>query len=182
MVESPSKRLAARPAPKGESGRLPYQGYTISLDQASNAAGVSLWLLDELQAWTVLKSEKSRDPFCKRVQDQANQLDAWLASVLPPSATIYNALFEGVRSRIVLCTVGAFCLSKRIQSHVHAKSNFVETGTWKSWAKAHGALGPNGDIKGVKALREVGFDMDKYGIDSDDAADSVLMYLAWRAK
>lgn len=62
------------------------------------------------------------------------------------------------------------------------EKNFVVTSTWKYWASRRGATGPSKDIKGVKALSEVGFPVEKYGIASDDVADSILIYLAWREK
>lgn len=88
-------------------------------------------------------------------------------------------VFEGVRSRLVLCTVGAFLTVPRIQAVISQTKNFVESTTWKKYAQRNGATGPIADVKGVKALREIGFPLDRYPIQSDDIADSILIYKAW---
>lgn len=157
------------------------QGYVLSIDQASNSAGCSLWLNGELQATINLLSDHKNDPFPLRMRRMVDTLDSWLSVQLPSSDQQVNKiLFEGVRSRLVLCTVGAFCLPGKIQSHVKERDNFVESTRWKVWARKNGALGPLKDIKGVQALKEVGFPVEKYSISSDDVADSILIYLTWR--
>jgi hypothetical protein len=161
---------------------LKEQGYVLSIDQASNAAGVSLWFNGSLKATTVLRSHSSSDPFSRRVQYQLDQLNDFLSMQIPPEAIITKILFEGVRARLVLVTVGAFLTCPRIHAQISPKHSFVESSSWKSWARLHGASGPHKDIKGVKALREVGFDVDGHGITSEDISDSVLMYLTWRGR
>lgn len=155
-------------------------GHVLVLDQASNLAGCSLWHNGNLIAHTVLRSHSATELFSRRVQYQVTQLDDFLDRYLPKHACISSILFEGVRARLVLCTVGAFLTSKRIACKMHQKTSFVESSAWKQYAKKHGATGPFKLIKGMKALREIGFDVDKYGISSEDTADSVLMYLTWR--
>lgn len=161
--------------------KLKESGYVLSIDQASNAAGVTLWLDGELQAWVLLTSNSKKDPFALRVQTQVAQLEAWLSVQLPyEDQVIKQILFEGVRARLVLCTVGAFCTPKKIQAPVTTAHSFIESTTWKVWARNRGATGPVKDIKGVKALREIGFPLDRYPITSEDIADSCLLYLCWR--
>lgn len=155
------------------------QGYVLAIDQASNNAGASLWLDGEYVAGVLLSSASKLDSFPVRMQAIVAQLELWLESVLPPDYYIEKIIFEGVRSRLVLCTVGAFCTIPRIRGHVKQDKNFIETTTWKSWAKRHGATGALKDIKGVKALREVGFPLSRNPITSDDIADSCLLYLTW---
>lgn len=163
------------------SFKLKEQGYVLVVDQASNAAGVSLWYNGSLKAHTVLRSSSEKDPISQRLQDQLPQLDAFLTAHLPDSARITKIVFEGVRARLVLVTVGAFLTCPRIHAKLSPKASFVESSSWKKWARKHGAMEEKiKDIKGVKALRETGFPVDDYGITSDDVADSILMYLTWR--
>jgi len=158
------------------------RGYVLSIDQASNVAGVSLWYDGELRATTELLSASPKDPFARRVQGQLHQLTAFLDLHVPAEIMIDTVIFEGVRARIVICVVGAFMCCPRIDSKLVEKANFVESSSWKTWAKERGATGSHKLIKGVKALTEAGWDGDKYPITSDDIADSVLMYMTWRDK
>lgn len=157
-------------------------GYVLSVDQASNLAGVSLWHNGELKATTVLKSRSPDDPFSRRLQTQLPQLTAFLDTHVPKEYQIEKVVFEGVRSRLILAVVGGFLVCPRIHARVSEKANFVESSSWKRYAYLHGATGPVKDIKGVKALRESGFDVDKYSIESDDIADSCLIYLTWASR
>ncbi len=158
------------------------QGYVVSIDQASNNAGVSLWYNGDLKAWVLLSSFSPKDPYSYRLQVMVTQLERWLDSQLPEGQVISQIVFEGVRSRLVLCTVGAFLTVPRIQAKLHQQKNFVESTSWKKYAQIRGATGPIKDIKGVKALREIGFPLDRYQITSDDVADSCLQYLTWRER
>lgn len=161
---------------------LKEQGWVLVIDQASNQAGVSLWYNGQLKATTVLESKKASDAFSRRIQHQVPQLTAFLDAHLPKEALVYNVIFEGVRARLVLITVGAFLTCPRLHVKLSPKASFVESASWKKWAQRRGATGPIKDIKGVKALREVGFPVDSYGITSDDVADSILIYLTWRER
>ncbi len=158
------------------------QGWVLVIDQASNCAGVALWYSGTLKATTELLSHSKKDAIPQRLQYQVTQLDKFLAEHLPDSACITKLLFEGVRARLVLVTVGAFLTCSRIHAHISPKTSFIESTSWKKWAQLHGATGPIKLIKGVKALRETGFPVDEMGIVSDDIADAVLMYLTWKDK
>lgn len=155
-------------------------GYILSIDQASNLAGVSLWLNGALVATTVLRSRSPSDKFSARVQHQVPQLTAFLDQHLPSKVNVETVIFEAVRARLVMCVVGAFLTSGRIDTKMSEKGSFVESSTWKSWARDRGAMGPHKEIKGVKALTETGFDCARLGIVSDDIADSILQFCAWR--
>lgn len=157
-------------------------GFVLSIDQASNAAGVSLWNNGDLIATTVLKSRSPTDPFSRRVQFQLEQLTDFLNMHLPPNVDIEKVLFEGVKARLVMVVVGAFLCCPRISAKMHESASFIYSTTWKSWARSKGATGPVKDIKGVPALRDIGFPVDVYHIDSDDIADSILIYLTWSEK
>lgn len=155
--------------------------WILSVDQASNLAGASLWHNGVLIDTELLQSKKNTDPIATRLVTQVTQLTSWLDGILPEGEYIKDVVFEGVRSRIVLITVGAFLTCPHLRyCKVHPKRNFVESLLWKYYAKARGAEGPAKDIKGVKALREIGFPVDEHRILSDDIADSLLIYLTWR--
>lgn len=155
-------------------------GFVLAIDQASNCAGVSLWFCGELRATTTLNSQSPTDPFARRIQTQLEQLTAFLNTELPPDVQIEKVVFEGVRPRLILATVGAFMCCPRISAKLDESRSFVGSSSWKSWAKMRGATGPFKEIKGVKALQETGWDFTKYPIESDDIADSILIYSCWR--
>ena len=157
-------------------------GFVLSIDQASNVAGVSLWFSGGLIATTTLLSARPSDPFSRRVQDQVAQLTTFLETHTPPETLIDRVIFEGVRARLVICVVGAFMTCPRIDAKLSEKANFVESSSWKNYARARGATGPFSEIKGVKALTEIGWDMVKHPVVSDDIADSILMYSCWASK
>lgn len=144
-------------------------------------AGVSLWYDGELIAHTVLLSQSADDKYSRRLQHQVPQLTDFLNKQLPKGLNIEKVIFEGMKNRLVLITVGAFLTCPRLDAKLHQKFSFVESSSWKRWAKNKGATGLTKDVKGVKALREIGFPVDKHDIKSDDVADSVLMYLTWKS-
>lgn len=158
-------------------------GWILAIDQASNAAGVALFSHGEFVAAATLKSHSSKDAFGKRLAFQAEQLADFLHTRMG-KAEIKVLLFEGVRSRIVLCTVGAFCAVPQLQNcRLHPRHSFVESSSWKTFAKKHGAVANDkGEIKGIHALSMIGWDFDKHPISSDDEADAVLIYKAWCAR
>jgi hypothetical protein len=160
--------------------KIKEHGYVLAVDQASNCAGVSLWYNGELQATTTLLSKDKGDPFARRIQTQLDQLTAFLNTHLPRGVDIEKVVFEGVRSRLITAVVGAFMCCPRISAKLSEKANFIESSSWKRWAQTRGATGPFKDIKGVKALREAGWDFGKHPISSDDVADSILIYLTYK--
>lgn len=156
-------------------------GYVLSVDQASNAAGVSLWFNRGLVAHTVLKSGSSKDTFSRRVQAQARALKVFLDEHLPAGVAINTVLFESVKSRIIIAVIGSVLVNERIDATLSPKT-MIPSMSWKKFAQRLGATGPLKDIKGVPALREIGFDVDGHGIDSHDVADSALIFLTWLDK
>jgi hypothetical protein len=154
------------------------EGYVLSVDQASNAAGVSLWLNRSLVGHAVLKSKSSKDSFSRRIQAQAKDLKAFLDAYLPAGEVIRVVLFESVKSRIIMAVIGSVLVHDRIDATLTA-ATMIPSMRWKKWAQGMGATGPLKDIKGVPALREVKFDVDGHGITSEDVSDSVLIFLTW---
>lgn len=156
---------------------------TLSVDQASNQAGVSLWSpTSDLLACTVLQSESPKDPFSKRVTDQVEQLNTFLEEHLADGEEITHVLFEGVRSRLVLVTVGAYMTCPYLMAGLSPQHSFVESRTWKAWAKRHGAKAFISEIKGIQSLLETGFNMPPGMPLTEDIADSIMMYLAWKER
>ncbi len=153
-------------------------GYVLSVDPASNKCGVSLWRDGVYVASTCLSSRSSTDPFSVRMQTIVHQLENFLILELPPGATITTIITEGVRSRLLQTCVGSLIVVKSIQADLSPKTSFVEPQQWKSWAKKHGAT--TEPIKGMSALKEVGWDLKQFPVIGDDASDSVLIYLTWR--
>jgi hypothetical protein len=159
------------------------QGWILTIDQASNAAGVALWYDGILKATETIKSARASDPISDRLRHQMVELEYFLNKYIPEGDAIRNVIFEGVRSRIVLVTVGAFLLSRRIRAHISPTKNFVETRTWKNWGKRHGATGPVKDVKGIRSLKETCPELfEKYNIKTDDEADAIFIYMAWRTR
>jgi hypothetical protein len=151
-------------------------GWTLAMDQASNQAGASLWRNGKFVSSATLTAIKT-DKFSRRLVTLVAQLDEWLDREIGPSAKLNHVVFEGVRSRLVLVTVGAFLTSRHIDASLSPQQSFVETSSWKSWAQKRGATGLFKNIKGITALAETGWVGPTP--DSHDAADSILIYLTY---
>lgn len=154
----------------------------LCIDQGSNLAGVTLWQKDgfrspsKLLASALLKADP-KAKYTTRIQQLVPQLTEFLAD----KPRVELLLFENVRPKLVLVTVGAFLTCPHLDLSLTEYNSFVSSSTWKTWARERGATGPYTKIKGRKALGETGFDMSTIP-DSDDVADSVMMFLAWEQK
>lgn len=157
-------------------------GWVLSIDQATNAAGVSLWKDGTLVDTTVLVSQSSTHSYARRIQYQVPQLTQFLMRHLLPNENVTKILFEGVRSVLVQMAAGAFMMCPLIDAKLSPSDSFVHTTSWKMYAKQRGATGALKDIKGVKALIEIGFPVELLSKQSDDIADSILIYLSWANK
>lgn len=157
-------------------------GYVLSIDPASNTAGVSLWKDGELITTTELKSTSTKDSMGKRLRDQVDQLNTFLDALLPSGVLIKTVVLENVKSKLVMLVIGAYLSSPYIDANISPSKSFVSPSSWKKYAQLRGGKGDFTKIKGVKALKEIGFPTDKYNITSDDIADSVLIYLTWRTQ
>jgi hypothetical protein len=155
-------------------------GYILSVDQATNIAGVALFKDGALVAHTEIRSRSSTDTFAARVQYQLPQLTAFLDKHLPPGVNVEKVVFESVQSKLILAVVGAFMCSPRIQAPLSERGNYIPSSSWKKWAQSRGAKGLFREIKGVKALTETGFNCARHGITSDDVSDAILIFAAWR--
>ena len=156
------------------------EGFVLSIDQASNCAGVSLWHNGQLVAWTDLQASRKKDPMPIRLREQLIQLRMFLET--HNVDTVSAVLFEKVRAEFVSMICGAYLTMNAIKCHI-GKDHLIHTNRWKGWARSQGAgkTVHRSEIKGVQALKEIGWDFNAYPIESDDVADSVLMYLAWRS-
>ncbi len=157
------------------------QGWVLFIDQASNAAGVALSRDGELVATETVRSLSANHVISQRLQDQIPRLTEFLDKYVPRGDMIGNVIFEGVRARLVLISVGAFLMCPRIKTRLSPTGNFVESRAWKAWAKRRGASGPIKDVKGLKSLREVRPELfERFNIKTDDEADAVFMFLTWK--
>lgn len=157
------------------------RGWVLSIDEASNVAGAALWYDGALVASSPLRGGKPTDPISRRLRAIVGELNAFLEPHLRGDL-VKQVIFEGVQARMVMLTVGAFLTSPFIDARLSPTKDFVQSSSWKHWASKRGAKGPTKDIKGVRSLREVGFDVDGYGITSDDVADAVFLFCVWREK
>ena len=155
------------------------KGWILSIDQASIKAGVSLWKDGELIAFTDLNGGGKKVPMSKRLHKQRVELDTFLEQHC--KGTVSTVLFEDVKGKFVQMICGAYLTAGKICCKI-GKDHLVHTRTWKSWAQRQGALGPVRDIKGVRALREIGWDFSRWAVESDDVADSLMIYMAWRCR
>lgn len=153
----------------------------LSIDQASNCAGVSLWehdKLDTLIATTELKSNSPKDSLPIRLVTQREQLRIFLQKYgqYPPDYVVC----ESVKSKMVMVVIGALLSIPEITCKVTA-ADWVPSLSWKKFARDRGATGPFNEIKGMKALRECTYG-EVYDFDSEDIADSVLIYKTWKLR
>lgn len=155
------------------------QGLVLSIDQASVVAGVALWRDGTLIATADLKASRG-DTMPARLRTQVDQLNDFLDANLGDGEEVSTTIFEGVRARLVLITVGAFLTCPRIVGPLSQSAHFVESSEWKNYAKLRGATQQFRDIKGIQALLDIGFPAKKRGVKGDDQADAVLIYLTWR--
>lgn len=159
-------------------------GFVLSIDQASNLAGVSLWKDGSLAAWTVLESASSKDQFGRRLVTQIAQLTGFLDDELNDDERIKVLLFEGVKSSHVLATIGAFCTCPHlIDCKFNPRHSFISALSWKKFVRDYGLSQQRfKDIKGVQALKDIEWDFEEYPIASEDVADSILIYLTWACR
>lgn len=158
----------------------------MCIDPASNQCGITLWEYSSeeyrLVASRTLNSLSSKQPFSQRLLTIRSQLDSFLEeNGFSEENPITFVVCEGVRSRLVQLSLGAFLALPAVCVRLHPKHNFVEATSWKALARSRGASGPLKDIKGKKALKEIGWSSD-IEISSDDEADSVLIFLTWEAR
>lgn len=162
------------------------KGWVLFIDQASNAAGIALVKDGELVATETICSTRSSDVISQRLQDQIPRLTDFLNKYVPYGLTVDRVVFEGVRARLVLISVGAFLMCPRIKTRLSPTDSFVETGRWKGWAKRQGATGPLKDVKGIRSLKEVRPDLfgkdSGFNIKTDDEADACFMWLTYKER
>lgn len=160
----------------------------MCIDPASNECGVTLWYLNpekaqyEILASKTLSSLSSKQPYSQRLLTIRNQLGSFLEeNGFSEESPISFVVCEGVRSRLVQVSLGAFLALSSICVRLHPQHSFIEATSWKAFARSKGATGPLKDIKGLKALEEIGWKSD-VEIKTDDEADSVLIFLTWETR
>jgi hypothetical protein len=154
-------------------------GYVLSIDPATNLAGVSLWHNGVLVAWRVLDTANKKASVSWRLRQLVTLLDGFLNDHCDDSLS--QVIAENTpRAPYVTMALGAILTHPRITCKFK-NSHWIGSTTWKKYAKSLGAQGHLRTIKGVQALKETGWDFEKYPVDSDDVADSILIYRAWAA-
>lgn len=151
-------------------------GYVLSIDQASNQAGVSLWFNDVLQSSTALTVPEKKWVYSRRARFLVDALTEWLVKQLGSKSKVQTVVFEGTRAWRVQVMIGAFLTSPIVEAHLFEHS-LVYSSSWKKYAADRGATGTFAKIKGLKALSEIGW---KDLPETDDEADSILQYLTWK--
>lgn len=149
-----------------KDGRL-----TLSVDSGSNHMGLSLWDGIEFLRSGTVHAGKPTDPYSKRMKDIRAGFNAWLAEDGP----ITTVVSENIRLQLITIPLGIVFL------HASTVAPFktchaISPSSWKKWAQLHGATGKFKDIKGLKALSEVGW---PHPCHSDDEADSILIALCY---
>ncbi len=148
----------------------------LAIDQSSNLVGCSLWTPDgTLLAVKALSYPNKTDPYSRRLKGLVVLLEAWLQT--QPKVT--QVIFEQTKPRLVTVSIGALLTAPSLDVKLHETVSFVSPSSWKKWAQERSASGPFKLIKGCKALGETGFDLKKWGITSDDVADSILIARTW---
>ena len=106
------------------------KSYVLSVDPASNACGVSLWLDGTMADSALLSSNSPRDLFSVRLQTIALQLETFLSKNLKEDERVTTVVCEGVRSVLVQICIGALLCSKYIEAPIKTGS-FVHATSWK---------------------------------------------------
>ena len=157
------------------------QGYVLSVDPATISCGVSLWRDGQFVASRKLCGGSLKLPLSVRMRRLFDDYEQFLVDMDVDVGEIHTIVTENVRSKFLLVTIGLFFVPFAVKAPLK-NSHFIVPGTWKKWAQGMGALGPAKDIKGLKALREIGWDFDANPVGTEDEADSVFIYKAWAAK
>lgn len=151
------------------------KGDVLSLDPGTNLCGVALWRNGRLVASRVLKSYNTLDNVSDRLRAIADQLNDFLNLY---EAHVTCIITENPPDTLLRAAIGIILISPRV--HTYFSDRFtLGVMEWKKWAANNGATGPFKDIKGVRALGETGFAPLP---ETDDEADAIMVYLAYRDK
>jgi hypothetical protein len=142
--------------------------FILSVDAGSNHMGLALWQGDVFVRSGALHSAKASDAYTKRLKDMKGAFDIWLGG-----ACVNTVVTEALKLPLVVIPLGLIFLHPNVNC-AFSNHHQVHPGTWKKWAKEHGATGPHKLVKGVKSLLETGW---PHPVTSDDEADAILVAL-----
>ena len=158
------------------------RGYILSIDPASLKCGASLRHNGQLIGWAKIDGGKKSTPMSEKMRRQAAQIDLFLNEHIPEGEFVHTVVFELTDNMVLNVSMGPWFSAAQVRVPIIKKTHYIRPSVWKKWAQAQGAEPPSARIKGLKALREIGWDFNTYPIDCDDVADSVLIYMAWAAR
>lgn len=143
----------------------------LSIDPASRSAGASLWKDGKYIASITLTSDKKR--WTDRMRQMTHQLSGFTDE--HAAGKDLNVLIETTQHVKVRMSSGALTIAEHISSDVES----ISPSTWKKWLRDNGIK----HEKGRAALECVlGYAGIAAKVESDDEADSILMFLARSAK
>lgn len=150
----------------------------LSLDPGSNSCGVTLWVNNSFVATKTLRASNSNDTVSNRLRDISKQLEDFL---LLYEVTVDILISELSPDALMGAIIGTILATPGVNSMFGVKHT-IAVPVWKSFCRNNGASHPDGFhfIKGLDALRSIGFRPLPH--DSDDAADSTIIFLAYREK
>lgn len=150
-------------------------GYHLAIDQASKEAGFSLWKDGQYVTGGVLVCKHGEIGF--RLQNLVKQLNLVLHRYLSPTDKVDIIIGENVRNNVVMACLGAFLMAHEA---IVGRLELVSPSSWK--ARARVVMPGVRDPKGIPALIALGWDTDKFEVQDDNHADSIMIYLAYKAK
>lgn len=154
--------------------------YTLSIDPASRLCGVSLF--EDLKYINSILLKSELKTWSERVAEMRKDLREFVITNLPKGQQITRAIMELV-PKIVEPSIqmaGGGLLSDSIYNLDLTRKFLISPSTWQAYARRNGS--PDKYPKGVKALKQINFPVEKYKITSDDVADSIMIFLAWAEK
>lgn len=147
----------------------------LSIDPASRKAGISVWSGDTLIAAHALESKLPT--WTERAHEMAGQLYS-----VTHTYTIEQCVIElvpKIAEPSVQIIAGALISQPHFKFDIR-RAQFVSPSSWKAYVRRKDPSVK--DPKGVKALEAIKWDFAKHPVESDDVADSILIYLAWSGK
>lgn len=152
----------------------------LAIDPSSNCVGISVW---EATGKFITSAQivAPESPFVStRLYFLHKKFNDWFNVNFPGSfvtLVVIERISQRQASYALLYSAGALLSMSFIKARVGVKEQVVPP-VWKKYVRLAGSSMQ--DPKGVLALKGVGW---KTGIDkmSEDEADSIMLYLGWRA-
>lgn len=152
--------------------------YCLSIDPGSNLCGISLWEDDKIIDTIALTGGKLKN-WSARLSKMSQQLEDFLNEHDIDTVTIVVAERIMFGNPPLQITVGYLINNKHIHANITPKS-FILPAVWKAFAKKNGWT--DRICKGVVVIEKCFPQYLPFCKKSEDIADSILIYLAWRRK